>query len=64
MARLTISFKNTEKDNELYYYWMAIEDRSAEIKPLLRAEMEKRLKNHKNVSEEKTEEKTINIMDF
>lgn len=67
MARITISFKDTEKDNRLYNYWFNIEDRSAEIKPLLQAEMERRLKNGQSHLSENNVEKVnseVNILDF
>lgn len=42
MARITISFKNTSKDNKLYEYWNNIEDRSSEIKKVLQKEFDKK----------------------
>lgn len=45
MARITISFKNTSKDNKLYEYWNNIEDKSAEIKKVLQKEFDNRLSN-------------------
>lgn len=54
MARIDVSFKNTEKDNELYNFWNPMEDRSAEIKTVLRAEMEKR-KARSNIKTESME---------
>ncbi|MEW9991793.1 MULTISPECIES: hypothetical protein [Clostridium] len=45
MARITISFKNTSKDNKLYEYWNNIEDRSSEIKKVLQKEFDKKFSN-------------------
>lgn len=45
MARITISFKNTSKDNKLYEYWNNIEDRSSEIKKVLQKEFDKKFPN-------------------
>lgn len=45
MARITISFKNTSKDNKLYEYWNNIEDRSSEIKKVLQKEFDKKFAN-------------------
>lgn len=67
MARITVSFKNTQKDIKLYDYWDSMEDKSAEIKRVLRKEMERR-KNHENKKDEQKsiekEEKVNNILDF
>ena len=56
MARIDVSFKNTEKDNELFDFWNPMEDRSTEIKAVLRVEMEKR-KARSNTKAESTEVK-------
>lgn len=68
MARITVSFKNTEKDAELHCYWDSMEDKSAEIKRVLRKEMERRksLENKANKQKltNKKEEKVNNILDF
>lgn len=56
MARITISFKSTEKDKRLFEYWDDLEDKSAEIKNILRREMERR-ENRKDINNEKTESK-------
>jgi len=45
MARITISFKKTTKDNKLYEYWNSIEDRSAEIKKILQMDFDKKFSN-------------------
>ncbi len=45
MARITISFKNTSKDNKLYEYWNNIEDKSSEIKKVLQKEFDKKFSN-------------------
>lgn len=43
MARkITISFKETSKDIELYSYLIALEDKSTEIKNIIRAGLEKK----------------------
>lgn len=60
MARLTVSFKNTEKDRKLYDYWNDLEDKSAEIKKILRIEMDKR-EGHKEST--KSEQESINEVD-
>ncbi|NFN14574.1 circadian clock-controlled protein [Clostridium botulinum] len=67
MARITVSFKNTEKDTELYDYWDSMEDKSAEIKKVLKKEMERRksFENKENEQEpNKKEDKVNNILDF
>ncbi|NFO89031.1 hypothetical protein FDC58_16845 [Clostridium botulinum] len=68
MARITVSFKNTEKDIELHGYWDNMEDKSVEIKKVLRKEMERRksLENKENEQKptNKKEEKVNNILDF
>ncbi|AIY79941.1 hypothetical protein U728_690 [Clostridium botulinum 202F] len=67
MARITVSFKNTEKDTELHEYWDNMEDKSVEIKKVLRKEMERRksLENKKDEQKlTKKEEKVNNILDF
>ena len=43
MARkITISFKETTKDIALYSYLVSLEDKSTEIKDLIRAGLEKK----------------------
>ncbi|MBY6915440.1 circadian clock-controlled protein [Clostridium botulinum] len=68
MARITVSFKETEKDIELHEYWNSMEDKSVEIKKVLRKEMERRksLENKENEQKltNKKEEKVNNILDF
>lgn len=66
MARITISFKNTEKDMKLYEYWDNLEDKSVEIKNVLRREMELREKSQDNSPKDisKKKEKVENILDF
>ncbi|OSA98086.1 UNVERIFIED_ORG: hypothetical protein B2H98_05170 [Clostridium botulinum] len=67
VARITVSFKNTEKDTELHDYWDSMEDKSAEIKKVLKKEMERRksLENKKDEQKlTKKEEKVNNILDF
>lgn len=67
MARITVSFKSTQKDIELHDYWDSMEDKSAEIKKVLKKEMERRksLENKENEQKPtKKEEKVNNILDF
>lgn len=67
MARITISFKNTEKDTDLYNYWNDMEDKSVEIKNILRREMERRKNIEKDNPKENLSnkaEKVNNILDF
>jgi hypothetical protein len=67
MARITISFKNTEKDKKLFEYWDSLEDKSVEIKIILRKEMEKRENLKNNNSKEgksKDTENVGNILNF
>lgn len=62
MARkISISFKETQKDIELYDYLMSLDDKSADIKAILRKTFKDRLLN-KEQSYKKKEE--INVMDF
>lgn len=67
MARITISFKNTLKDNKLYEYWNNLEDKSAEIKKVLQKEFDKRFsdmntENMKGVNNNK--EKEVDVFNF
>lgn len=73
MARITISFKGTENDTELYEYWNSLEDKSVEIKNVLREEKKRREDRKKREAstnldyEEKPTEKKErfnNILDF
>jgi hypothetical protein len=65
MARLTVSFKNTEKDKKLYDYWDNLEDRSAEIKKILRIEMDKREGNKETTKNKKESINEVdNILNF
>ena len=44
MARkITISFKETTKDIELYSYLISLEDKSSEIKELIRKGLDKKI---------------------
>jgi hypothetical protein len=61
MARITISFKNTERDQKLYEYWHGTEDKSAEIKSILRREMEKRENNKEETYEKKVVKDNQNV---
>jgi DNA polymerase I-like protein with 3'-5' exonuclease and polymerase domains len=63
MARkISISFKETTKDIELYNYIMSLEDKSSEVKLLLR----KAIKDEKIIKSEIVEkvEENIDILDF
>lgn len=65
MGRITISFKNTKRDNELYEYWNSLEDKSVEIKHILRKAMEEREGINKgSKSNSETKKDSINILDF
>lgn len=62
MARkITISFKNTTKDIELFELIMEMEDKSAEIKSILR---EKLINNSERIDKKKSDNSNINIMNF
>lgn len=65
MARkITISFKETTKDLELFEYLYNLEDKSTEIKSLLRKAL---TKDNQDIKEDKRIEKKsndINILDF
>lgn len=61
MARITISFKNTERDQKLYEYWNGTEDKSAEIKSILRREMDKRENNKEETYEKKVSNNKQNV---
>lgn len=63
MARkISISFKETTKDIELYNYIMSLEDKSSEVKLLLR----KALKNEKinKIEESEKVKDEVDILDF
>ena len=62
MARkITISFKETTKDIELYSYLISLEDKSAEIKDIIRKGLSKSNLNEKKETENKED---INILNF
>lgn len=65
MARkITISFKETTKDLELFEYLYNLEDKSTEIKSLLRKTL---TKDNQDIKEDKKNEKKsndVNILDF
>ena len=62
MARkITISFKETTKDIELYSYLVSLEDKSAEIKNIIRNGLSKTNSTEKKETEKKED---INILDF
>lgn len=61
MARkISISFKETKRDLELYEYINSLDDKSADIKSILREHFKCKLnKEHKQENKEE-----INVMDF
>ncbi len=62
MARkITISFKETTKDIELYSYLISLEDKSTEIKNIIREGLSKSTTKEKARKENKED---VNIMDF
>ncbi len=62
MARkITISFKETTKDIELYSYLVSLEDKSTEIKDIIRKGLSKTNLNEKKETENKED---INILNF
>ena len=62
MARkITISFKETTKDIELYSYLVSLEDKSTEIKDIIRKGLSKTNLNEKKEAENKED---INILNF
>lgn len=64
MARkISISFKETTKDIELYNYIMSLEDKSSEIKYLLRQALKGGKTKNKDESKENIHEE-VNILDF
>lgn len=64
MARkISISFKETKKDLELYNFINSLDDKSSDIKKILRDYYEnKHNKDNKDSNKEKSE--NINILDF
>lgn len=63
MARITISFKNTSKDNRLYEYWNNVEDKSAEIKKVLQKELDKKFSNVKIEDKKEVDNNNKNEVD-
>lgn len=62
MARkISISFKETSKDLSLYNYLMGLDDKSSEIKSILRQAIKL---DDKKVIKEKGENKDIDILNF
>ena len=61
MARkISISFKETKRDLELYEYINSLDDKSADIKSILREHFKGKVnKEHKQENKE-----AINVMDF
>ena len=63
MARkISISFKETKRDLELYEYINSLDDKSAEIKSILREAFKDKLNNENKSLKKK--DKNINVMDF
>lgn len=62
VRKISISFKETKKDIELYNYIMSLEDKSAEVKVLLR----KALRGENIVQSESVEkiEEDVDILNF
>ena len=62
MARkITISFKETTKDIELYSYLISLEDKSTEIKNIIREGLNKSNTKEKVITVNKED---VNILDF
>ena len=62
MARkITISFKETTKDIELYSYLVSLEDKSAEIKNIIRNGLSK---TNSTENKETDKDEDVNILDF
>lgn len=62
MARkITISFKETTKDIELYSYLVSLEDKSTEIKNIIRDGLNKLKSENKP---EKVQKEDVDIMNF
>lgn len=68
MARkITISFKETKKDIELYDFINSLDDKSAEIKNILRTAFNNKLSYGSNVKIQKDNypiENKVNVTDF
>ena len=64
--KISISFKNTKKDIQLYEHLMSLDDKSAEIKNILRnAYKDKLLSSSEQPYNNKDVKKdTINVTDF
>ena len=64
--KISISFKNTKKDIQLYEHLMSLDDKSAEIKNILRnAYKDKLLSSSEQPDNNKDLKKdTINVTDF
>lgn len=62
MARkISISFKETSKDLLLYNYLMSLDDKSSEIKNILRQAIKL---DNKKVVQEKRENRDVDILNF
>ena len=62
MARkITISFKETTKDIELYSYLVSLEDKSTEIKEIIRKGLSKTNLNEKKETEKKEDKNILNF---
>lgn len=65
MARkISVSFKETTKDLELYNTLMDMEDKSCEIKQLIRMALETSERPKDKQNETKAKHSDINILDF
>lgn len=61
--KISVSFKETTKDLELYDWVMSMEDKSYEIKQILREVFKKQNTTNKIVKQEKENEE-VNILNF
>lgn len=61
--KISVSFKETTKDLELYDWVMSMEDKSYEIKQILREVFKKQNTTNKIVKREKENEE-VNILNF
>ena len=67
MARkISISFKETKKDIELYNFINSLDDKSADLKSALRNYYKNQLNNSEIKKDEIVEEKeeSVNVLDF
>jgi len=65
MARkISISFKETKKDLELYNFINSLDDKSSDIKKALREFYKKELNEEGVIESNKEKSENINILDF